>query len=255
MPLDDADKKFITELLDTKLKAHDDEADKKYASNEEVQKILKQGLDELDIAGALKGALDTELKDIREQLKKGGSKGDGDGDKKNKGGTDEESPEVLKLKERQEELERKLREQEEARVAAEDREKANRLNGAINDALAAAQVPAERHAQARAFLQTLTTDKGEPVIALDDAGRAVWREQKKGYIDTLDLSAGVKGWTDTDAGKLYLPPTGNRGTGEGSGETPPHRNQGNAPRNDKGQVDWDALGQNLSAGGLTGLGG
>lgn len=53
------------------------------------------------------------------------------------------------------------------------------------------------------------------IIPDDDEKPAVWRAQRNGYHEDLEISAGVAEWTKTDAGKAHLAPISASGSGAG----------------------------------------
>ncbi|MEL6346888.1 MAG: hypothetical protein AAFV53_27495 [Myxococcota bacterium] len=217
MPLDDADKQFITDLITTSLKTNNDELDKKFATAESVTKIVEQGLEKLDVTTQIKTALDDGLKEVREKLN---DKGNGEGGKTGKEGEGEPSAEVLRLQERQQELERKLREQEQEAAASAQRERDSRLDGALRSALSKHNIPADRHDLVIPVLRNMKTADGKPVLYFDDAGKPLWTAQRKGYTDKLNVEDGIAEWAKTDVAKVYIPASGKQGAGGGGGESP-----------------------------------
>jgi len=237
MPLDDDDKKLIGDLIKSGLTDFGAELDKKFVTADSVADVVKTGLGELNLTEQITNAVSEATKDLKAPPKK------------KEGGDGEVNPEVAKMEERVAEMERKSREADQAREQAEARMKENRLNGSINEALATAGVGPTHQAQARAYLRTLKTDKGEPVLGFDDSGQPVYRLQKQGYVDKKSMADGLKAWVETDAGKLYLPPTNTSGTGEGGGKRQPHKT-GATPRKSDGSADWGTIGQGLSTASL-----
>jgi hypothetical protein len=245
MPLDDNDKTEIQKIIAEALKPLSEQ----FVTADNAQKMVQQG-----VANAIEGLnlAETIKSTVTEAIGgQGGEGGDGGGQggagAGGQGGDGQPDPQVMRLQERQQELERKLREQETARQEAEAREKQNRLDGAVREALGAVGVPGERVPHAMAWLKTRTTDDGKPVLVLDDQGRAAWRIQKNGYVDTLALQDGATAWLGTDDGKSYLPPTNRQGAGGGAGDSPNsgRSGAGDAPRGKDGALDWSRLGANL----------
>ena len=242
MPLDENDIAKIAELIATNNTTLQAALDEKFVTADATAKIVKQSLEGLNLADQITTAVTKAAEGIRKpgEGDEGGGSGKGG---QNNGETGNQTPkEVLKMQERLDQMERQAREAEEARGAAESREKENNLTGTIRDALGGAGFPANRHAQVIPYLRTITTDAGKPVIGFNAEGKLTWLQQEKGYIDTLTVADGVKVWASTDAGKLYMPPSGQQGAGGSSGEAPRNKARGNAPRKTDGTVDWGALG-------------
>lgn len=229
MPIDDNDKKIIGQLLADALKVNNTELGKQFVSAEDVTKIVTQGL-EKGLAG------------LDEKVKKavGDVKPDGEDDKK---GDDKGDPKVAgKLAE----MEAKLEEMRKGREQAEARAQEQRLEGELRQALGSAEVPAARIPHAIAYLKTMRTADGKPVIAVDDKGNPVWNDQRKGYVEALGLAEGIKAWSGTDDGKHYQPASGAGGTGDGAGGTGAGRKPSDAPKTADGKTDFSALGRMVS---------
>ncbi len=206
MPLDEADKTEIAEIVAGLLNASNAETAKRYASTEAVAKMFKQGFEEsigaLDIGGQITTAL--------AGLKPPEGKADAQPDAS-------KSPEFLRLQEALDKQEGQIREQTEAREAAEATSRQQRLDSAIRDGLSANNVLADRHPQAMAYLKTLKTKKGKPVLDTSDSGELIFRHQKAGYVDEVTIKDGLGLWTTTPDGKHYLPASGVNGDGQGAG--------------------------------------
>lgn len=235
MPLDDADKTFIKDLLG--------EATKGFLTAEDATKLVNQNLEETFQKTGLNTLGDT-LKGLNakiESLEKGSGDSDDGKDKKGgKGGeADDLDPRLAKLKEQQAELERKMKEANDAREQAEAREKANKLQAGLRDALIKGGVDASKVHLVMPTLLGQKTDKGEPVVALDDNGNVVWRQQKAGYVDTISVADGVGAWTQTDDGKTFLPPKAVEGTDRDAGSS-------NVPKTEAGKTDFSQLAGRLN---------
>ena len=250
MPLDEADKKFIQDLL----KANNEAFAERFATPDQVTKIVGQNLEELNLGEQIKTSLDDSLKDIREQLSKsdkGGAGGD-DGGRGGAGdGADEEQRiRLAKMQEELEHLQQQNRAAEEARQKAEQREKANRLTSAVRDALSKAGVPTDKHHLAIPVLQSSKLANGKPLISLAEDGSPRYLAQRNGYTEKLSMADGIAEWAESDDGKIFLPPTNTAGTGEGGGQRPPASGHNRTPRNQDGSANWNAIGQNLSTASL-----
>jgi hypothetical protein len=237
MPLDENDKKVIGELIGSALKANNAEIGKQFVTAEAASKMIEQNVAKLDIAGQVaKGLEKVKPKETEVETGKG---------------TKTVDPEMAKLREQQEQLETRLREADEKRVAAEARERHQKLEAALTHELTKAGIPSERHPHVLPFLRTLATTDGKPVLDVTEQGVPVWRAQRKGYVDDLDLAAGVKEWVETSDGKTYLPPRGTAGTGDGVGGTGSGRRDSTVPRAKDGTLDLGKLGDAV----FRGLGG
>lgn len=194
MPLDDADKKYIADLLAESLKRQTDETIK--IVDERVKPLGAR------LEGVEKKA--TEKPEDKAE--------DKPGDKK---AGDKSDPELERMRAKLAELEAKNKAAEEERKAAEEKARQDRLHGAARDALLAAGVPADR---ARIALAAI---KDEGLLAYNDAGEPGFKFARKGYSEVVDAKAGAEEWLKSDAGKLFLPPSDVRGTGQRSGKAPP----------------------------------
>lgn len=236
MPLDDADKKTIADLIAANNKAQLDELGKLFLTSDDATKLvtqsLEKGLKDLDIGGQIKAAL--------------GGAGSGAGDDKGKGGKKDGDLDPS-VKARLDEMAAQLKAEAEARQKAENGARTQRLESGLHDALAKAGVPAERIRHALVFLRSQTTEDGKPVIDVNEAGLPVYRDQKKGFVDVVDLAAGVKAWTGTDDGKHYLPASGAQGTGGHAGGHGGQNGPPQVPLTTDGKVDSAALRERLGA--------
>lgn len=230
MPLDDADKKFIADLLK---KNNEDQA---VEIGKTIDAKLKPVADKVD--GVEKTAKDAaeKVEKAAKEPDKGGKEPDNKGGKGGAGAGDD--PAVADLKRRLDEAEK--REQEQARLRKEEADKrlTEQRRGAIRDALVEAGMPADRTKHAITFLEA------EGLITTDEktGAHGFKSKDKYGVEQIVGGKAGAAGWLATDDGKTYLPPKGVTGTGDGAGNRQGAGNTGTAPRNDKGALDWGALG-------------
>jgi hypothetical protein len=92
------------------------------------------------------------------------------------------------------------------------------MRSALRDKLAAHGIEGVRAKHAIASLVD-----SEKRVRRDDDGQAV-------FIDTdgqpIDIDTGLKAWAKTEDAKIFLPPTGARGSGGGSGGPPPKQGNG-----------------------------
>lgn len=195
MALDEADKKYIAELLAGALKPETIGA----AVKAHVDAAVKPLQDRLD-------AGEKAAKDAKEAAEKAGKPADdGKGkDGKGKDADPETAKELAALRAR-------LEASDKAREEAENRSKTEARDNATREALAKAGIPADRLPHAMAFLGT------QGVIA-DKDGKVGWKGKDRFGVDAvLPLEEGAKAWASTPDGKLYLPPSGVQGTGTGAG--------------------------------------
>lgn len=244
MPLEDADKEFISTAIAEALKANNTELDKKFTTADQTGKIVKQSLEGLNLAEQITTAVTEATKDFKK------TSGDDDPGKKK---TEDGKPSAteLKLQERLEAMEKKNREAEQARQQAEARERDNRLTGTLRDALGAAGIPADRHGHALPYLRTLSLADGKSVLDFDAEGNPIWRQQGNGYVDVVSIKDGIAAWSKTEAAKVYVPASEKSGTGGSGGSTPTIQDRGNAPRNKDGSVSWGKVRQNFNPGAVT----
>jgi hypothetical protein len=207
MALDDADKKFIGELIAAQLKPE--------ALAAAVAPVVKAHTD-----AALKGvvtgdALKTQLDELAAKLKPAEpeNKG-GDGKGKDKEADPRLDAMAAKIKEMEAQSAAK------DRLLAEEGAKARTksLHDAAREALAAAGVPADRLPAALAYVKDLGV--------LDyDGDTAGWKGKTSLGLDgVLPMKDAAAAWVKAE-GKLFLPPTNASGTGDGN------RGAGSGPRN------------------------
>lgn len=237
MPLEEADKKFIAELITSSLG--------EFAKGDAFKGAING-----TVAGAIKGLkLDEKLAERDEKLKAleeaGNASGDGGGNKADKGSQgksgDADSPELRRLNAKLEEQAKQIENEKRARLESEEARKTERLRGATRDALAKAGVSAERIRHAMALLQT------DGRIALDDNGTPVMKFAREWGEESIPLDKGLAEWVKTDDGKVYLPATGTQGTGGGAGGTG-GQSGSTVPRTKDGALDMGAIGERLAKG-------
>jgi len=237
MPLDDADKKFILDSI----KANNEELGKQFVTADQATKMVEQNLTKglkdagLDKVGDTLSGITTQLEELG---KGGGKKKDGDG------GKDKTDPAVARLQEELDNLKAQNQQAEQARIQAEESQRNTLLDNQLRAGLSKAGIPADRHDQAIAYLRTIKSGDGKPVLRFKDDGTPAYVAQRKGYVDELDIGAGVAEWGQTDSAKVYLPPKGGEGTGGGAGRHEDRR-QGTVPRDKDGNLDWGALGSKV----------
>lgn len=186
MPLDDADKKFIAELLDTKITTSLGEADKRFdaklkAEREEVKKLLPSPKDEPK---------------------------PGDADKRTEDGKFKPDPRFAAL-------EKQLADEKAAREKSEADRKTEQLRSAAQNALTAEGISGDQARRALALL-----DNAEGRLGFTEDGQPALKFKRNGYDEMVPLKAGVAEWAKTDDGKAYLPPSNAQGTGTGAGGRP-----------------------------------
>lgn len=197
MALDEADKKYIADLLKGLLTGDDLKNVVGEAAKAHVTAAVKPLQDRLD-------ATEKTVKDSAEKAGKPADEGKGK-DAKAKDADPETAKELAALR-------ASLENERKAREEAENRSKAEARDAAAREALAKAGVPADRLPHAMAFLGT------QGVIATDKDGKPGWKGKDRFGVDTLlPLEDGAKAWASTPDGKLYLPPSGAQGTGTGAG--------------------------------------
>ncbi len=236
MPLDEADKKFITELLAQNTAALEKRFVTPDAATKMVEQSLAKGLEGLKLDEKLAAAL------------KGAKPADEDGDKAGKGKQPDGKvdPEVQRLRSEMEAIKAQSAEATAKQEAAEAKARNQQLEAAAREALAKQGVPPERQAHALAWLRNQKTDDGKPILDVDATGKAVWRAQRKGYVDELGLEDGLKSWAGSDDGKHFLPATGHRGTGDSVGQAAGHPGPSTVPRRADGSLDTGAVSQRVA---------
>jgi hypothetical protein len=151
-------------------------------------------------------------------------------------------------KARLDDFQRKLEEAEQARKVAEQTAREQRLEGRLRSALAEAGVGTEQQEKALVWLRSRTTKDGKPVLSFNADGNPVWRTDRQGFVDELDVAEGLKGWAATDDGKSFLPPTGAAGTGDSAGGRGGSGRRDPNPRKKDGSLDVDELRKRVFSG-------
>lgn len=219
MALDDDDIKKVQELIAAGLKTGLEGV----PSVDDVGKIVTQSLGKLDLAGQIKTALE------------GAKPDDKGGDDKSKGGKGDQDA-------RFEALEAKVREAEERREAAERDSRIQRRDSELREALVKNGIPADRVPMVLPYLRELKTAEGNPVIDFDESGKPLWRMQRKGFVDELDLGTAVEEWSRSDAAKHFLPAREGGGIGGNAGRRSAG-GTGKLPRSSDGTLDLSKLAQ------------
>lgn len=214
MALDDDDKKVVQDLIADAFKGDDL---KKLITGQVTGALKSLKLDE-QIGQAIGKALD-ERTPKEEPPPKEGDPGKG-GDEK-----------TAKLERQLEALNQRLASEQEARKAAEEARKAERLETSVRDALIKQGVPADRVRHAIALLKV----EGRLGFTEDDRP-ALKIKGEYGSEEFVAAEEAAAAWVQTDDGKLYLPPRGSQGTGDGAGSRP-----SKLPRAKDGTADWSAL--------------
>jgi hypothetical protein len=125
-------------------------------------------------------------------------------------------------------LEKQVEDEKKAREAAETKSREERVLNSARAALRKAGVPEERVKAAIAVLHN-----AEGRLRLDDSDRPGLHFQRNGYDEVVEIEKGLDEWLKTDDGKVFLPPRGTEGTGEGTSNGPKV-----AARKD-GKLDWN----------------
>jgi len=223
MPLDDADKKAIGEMISAALQS-------------DATSTLVAG----QVGEALKGLkLDEKVtKAVADAVAAASNSAEEEGDDKDKKKSKADSALERRLAKVQEDLDNERT----AREQAEAARKTDALHNAARAELAKAGVPAERIPHAMAYLQV----QGLLDFAEGDAPGFKGKD-RYGSETVLPMSEGVSAWAKTDDGKAYLPPSGAQGDGQGNGGAGSGRRDASAPRNEDGSLNTGALANRLAA--------
>lgn len=228
MALDDNDKKAIGELIAAALKANNDEQAK--AVDATVGKAVKA----LDLDGKLKALdIDGKLEAVKTELK---VEPPADPPKGGKGGSVTDDPEFKKLQAELAKVQKTAEEQAKRAKDAEAAQKAEALANGVRDALVAGGADPKRVQIALSHL----TATGR--IKLDDKGQPAFAFTRDWGEELAPAAKGATEWLGTDEGKLFVPPVGSQGSGDGV--QPGNRNAkgpSTAPRTKEGTVDFGAL--------------
>lgn len=206
MALDEADKKLIADLIAGAL------------SPESLAKAVAPVV-EAHTKAALKGAVTAE--GLQKQLDEALAKlkpTEGDDKPADKGG--KADPAVAALEKKLAAMEAASKVKDAELAAQVQRARTERLHASTRDALAKAGIPADRLGLALASIK----DAG----VLDyDGDRPGWRGKSAlGLDEVLAMEDGAAAWVKGE-GKLFLPPSGASGTGDGNGGR--HNGRGNGP--------------------------
>jgi len=228
MPLDDADKKYITDAIGEALKGD--------AVTNLVAGQVGEALQGLKLEEKVTAAVTTAVEAIKPKPDENDGKGGGSG------GDDAESETEKRLKKLLAESEQQVRAEREAREAEANARKQDALRTAARDALGQAGVPSDRIPHAMAYLGSL-----DLLTLGDDDAPGFKGKDKFGSDAVLPLADGIAAWMKTDAAKMYLPPSGAQGDGDGNGGTggSGHRDA-SVPRREDGSVNTDALAARLT---------
>ena len=201
MALDDADKKFITELLAAATKDFAKAADLATVIKGQLDERLKDAPTTESIAAAAKKAADEAL----------AAKGGTDDKGKGKDGAGE-NPALAALQKRIDEQTAAFDAERKARIDAEARAVKDAHRSKVRDALTAAGVDAKALPLVMPYLES----SGVLVLDGDKPG---WRGKDKYGADTvLDFADGAKAFAGSDDGKRFVPAGDTRGTGDRAAE-------------------------------------
>ena len=104
-------------------------------------------------------------------------------------------------------LQQQVKEEREARARETERHREAQVNSRLRDALTSKGVRRE-------LIDGAVATVRDRVVVRDD-GVILWRAQRQGYHEDLDLDAGVSEWASTDIGKAHLAPRDAQGSGQG----------------------------------------
>lgn len=178
------------------------------AHHTRMQKVMDQKLEE--VKEQMLGTLNETLEKITKAA--GGGNGTSNGKKK----SGEASGELDQIRQ---EYEARIAEIEKRAAKAESDQKTERENAQrteerskLTAALQAANVPQGLVRAAAALLYV--EDKR---IGRDRDGKVVFKAQREGYVEDLDLAAGIEEWLKSAEGKYYAPARDVRGSGAEGG--------------------------------------
>lgn len=182
------------------------------AHHTRMQKAMDAKLEERD---AKLEALNGTLTDLVAKLSSGNGAGGGNGKGKGgKGGGDDDAittmraeyeARIAEVEKRADQAERKRQEEHENAQRTEERAK-------LGGALRAAGINEGLLRSAQALLYS--EDKR---IGRSKEGAVVFKMQREGYVEDLDLAAGLEEWLKTPEGKHFAPTRDARGSGAESG--------------------------------------
>jgi hypothetical protein len=132
-----------------------------------------------------------------------------DPDKDKGGKKDEKDPAIAALTKTIEEMKAQSAAKDKALADEQAKARTSALHGAARDALAKAGIPADRLPHAMAYVTSLGV--------LDYDGDAPgWKGKSPIGLDAvLPMDDAAKAFVGSDAGKLYIPPSGAQGSGDG----------------------------------------
>lgn len=218
MALDEADKKAIADMIGASLKAAMTPEVLGAAVAPVVDAHVKAATKDAVTPAALKAQLD-ELAKTLKPAEPGAGGGEGG---KGKGG--DPDPKIAALEKRLLEQEQATKTAQAAAAAEAERSRTSTLHTKAREALGKAGVPADRLDFAMATLK----DKG---VLTYDGDRPGWKGKDRLNLDAvLDMEAAATDWVKAD-GKLFLPPSGASGTGEGNQNRGNGGGQNGAPVN------------------------
>ena len=228
MPLDDADKKAIAEMIAGALKPEALTAALQPLVASAVTAATKPITERLDKGEQAAKAAEAEAAKKAAEAEAAKKAAAEEEAKKASGAKPAEPDPAIATQIRQ--LQEQLKAERDARTAAETRTKQETLDRTLRDALAGAGIPADRLRHALAVIHA------DGVIA-EHNGAPHWKG-KVGGVDGLHaLSDGLADWVKGE-GKLFLPPA----PVAPSGSDPATRTR---PVNNAGKTDWSSLGTSL----------
>lgn len=218
MPLDEDDKKVVQDLI------------KAAFTGEDFTKAVS-GTVEATVGKAIKGLkLDEQIGAALTKALEAHKPKEQEPESPKEGGAGKPDPAALRLQSELEQVKKQLKDEADARKAAEEARKTERLHTAVRDALAKAGVPADRMKHALALLQA------EGRLAYGEGDVPGLKFVRPWGEEILPAEKAAAEWVQSDDGKVYLPAKGTQGTGEGAHERPTA-----APRTKDGATDWNAL--------------
>jgi hypothetical protein len=124
-------------------------------------------------------------------------------------------------------MEAKMADSEARAKNAEDKRAREEESRLLSDALAEKGITGARQKAAMALLRE------EAKISRDSEGRVVFHVQREGYVDPLDVAAGIDEWVKGD-GREFLPARGVSGSGAEGGKGPRPAGNGKPTKADLG---------------------
>ena len=233
MPLDDADKKAIAEMIAGALKPEALTAALQPLVASAVTAATKPLTERLDKGEQAAKAAEAEAAKKAAEAEAAKKAAAEEEAKKASGGKPAEPDPAIMTQLRQ--LQEQLKAERDARAAAEARTAQEALNRTLRDAIAAAGIPADRIKHALAVIQA------EGAI-VDHQGAPHWKGKVGGVDGIHALADGLADWAKND-GKIFLPPAPVKGSGSEPGQRTTQQ-AGGAP------VDWSKLGGAMSLRGI-----